>query len=80
MVMLLFSQSCLTPLQPHGLLPARLLNLCDFLGKITGVVCHFLLQGIFPTQGSNLHLCFSCITSRFFTAELLGKPIFYGSK
>ena len=23
------------------------------LGKITGVGCHFLLQGIFPTQGSN---------------------------
>ena len=22
-------------------------------GKNTGVVCHFLLQGIFPTQGSN---------------------------
>ena len=25
----------------------------DFLGKNTGVGCHFLLQGIFPTQGSN---------------------------
>ena len=24
-----------------------------FPGKSTGVVCHFLLQGIFPTQGSN---------------------------
>ena len=24
--------------------------------KHTGVVCHFLLQEIFPTQGSNLHL------------------------
>ena len=24
-----------------------------FLGKDTGVVCHFLLQGIFLTQGSN---------------------------
>ena len=28
----------------------------DSPGKNTGVVCHFLLQGIFPTQGSNLHL------------------------
>ena len=28
----------------------------DFLGKNTGVGCHALLQGIFPTQGSNLHL------------------------
>ena len=26
---------------------------CDFAGKSTGVGCHFLLQGIFPTQGSN---------------------------
>ena len=25
----------------------------NFPGKNTGVVCHFLLQGIFPTQGSN---------------------------
>ena len=24
-----------------------------FSGKNTGVSCHFLLQGIFPTQGSN---------------------------
>ena len=23
---------------------------------MAGVGCHFLLQGIFPTQGSNLHL------------------------
>ena len=28
----------------------------DFPGKNTGRGCHFLLQGIFPTQGSNLHL------------------------
>ena len=28
----------------------------DFPGKNTGVSCHFLLQGIFPTQGSNLGL------------------------
>ena len=31
----------------------------NFPGKNTGVGCHFLLQGIFPTQGSNsclLHL------------------------
>ena len=29
---------------------------CYFLGKSTGVGCHFLLQGIFPTRGSNLGL------------------------
>ena len=28
----------------------------DSLGKNTGVGCQFLLQGIFPTQGSNLCL------------------------
>ena len=30
-------------------------------GQNTGVGCHFLLQGIFPTQGSNSHFCVSCI-------------------
>ena len=32
---------------------ARLLCPWDSLGKNTGVGCHFLLQGILPTQGSN---------------------------
>ena len=31
----------------------RLLCPWDFPGKNTGVSCHFLLQGIFQTQGSN---------------------------
>ena len=39
--------------QPCGLKPARLLCPWDFPGKNTGVGCHFLLQRIFPTQGSN---------------------------
>ena len=43
-------------LQPHRLQPARLLYPWDFPGKNTGVGCHFLLQGIFPIQGSNLGL------------------------
>ena len=30
----------------------------DFPGKNTGVGCHALLQGIFQTQGSNLHLLY----------------------
>ena len=33
-----------------------LLHPWDFPGKNTGVGCHFLLQGIFLTQGSNLGL------------------------
>ena len=37
----------------HGLRPARLLCPWDSPGKNTGVGCHALLQGIFPTQGLN---------------------------
>ena len=33
--------------------PARFLCPWDFPGKNTGVDCHFLLQEIFPSQGSN---------------------------
>ena len=33
-----------------------LLRPWDFQGKSIGVGCHFLLQGIFPTKGSNLGL------------------------
>ena len=40
-------------LRPHGLQPTRLLCPWDFPGKNTAVDCHSLLQGIFPTQGSN---------------------------
>ena len=43
-------------LQLHGLQPARLLCPWNFPGKNTGVSCHSLFQGIFPTQGLNLCL------------------------
>ena len=43
-------------LQSHGLQPARLLCPWNFPGKNTGVGCHFLLQGIFPTQGFILNV------------------------
>ena len=39
---------------PHGLQPTRFLCPSNFPGKNTAVGCHFLLQGIFPTQGLNL--------------------------
>ena len=42
-------------LRPYGLQSSRLLCPWDSPGKNTGVGCHALLQGIFPTQGSNLH-------------------------
>ena len=52
-------------LRPHGLYPTRILSPWDFPGKSTGGGCHFLLQGIFPTQGSNaglLHYRQRCFT------------------
>ena len=52
-------------LRPHGLQPARLLCPWNSPGKNIGVGCHALLQGIFPTQGSNPGLP-HC--SRFFTS------------
>ena len=41
-------------LRSHGLQLTRLLRPWNFPGKSPGVGCHFLLQGIFPTQGMNL--------------------------
>ena len=40
-------------LRPLGLQPARLLRPWDSPGKNPGMSCHALLQGTFPTQGSN---------------------------
>ena len=40
----------------HGLQPTRLLCPWNFPDKNNGVNCYFLLQGIFPTQGLNLHV------------------------
>ena len=40
-------------LWPHGVQPTRLPCSWSSPGKNTGVGFHFLLQGIFPTQGSN---------------------------
>ena len=54
------AQSCLTlcdPMDYQGVYQAtRLLRPWDSPGKNTGVGCHLLLQGIFPTQGLNLGL------------------------
>ena len=41
---------------PWTVAPARLLCPWNFGGKNTGVGCHFLLWGIFPTQGLDSHL------------------------
>ena len=55
--------------------PSCPLHLCSVVspGKNTGIGCHFLLQGIYPNQGSNLSLL-SLIAGGFFTTEPSGKP------
>ena len=47
----------------------------DFLGKNTLVGCHFFLQGIFPTQESNLHLLNWRVDSLPLSHQ--GSPILY---
>ena len=62
--------------QEYGQSPTRLLCPWDFPSKNNGVGCHFLLQGIFPTNRSNpclLHLL--TLTGIFFTTEPLQKPL-----
>ena len=46
-------------LRPHGLLPTRLLCPWNSPGKKTRVGCHFFLQGVLSTQGSNS--CLLCL-------------------
>ena len=52
----LVTKSLQTLLWLHGLQPTRLLCPWYLPRKNTRVGCHFLLQGIFLTQGSNLYL------------------------
>ena len=49
----LVPQSCLTLCDPTGCKPPGSSVPGDSLGKNTGVGCHFLVQGIFPTEGSS---------------------------
>ena len=55
---------------------ARILCPWDSPGRNTGVGCHTLLEGIFPTQGSNLRLlCVSCISRQvLYHSCHLGSP------
>ena len=49
-------------LRPHGLQPTRLLCPWASPGKNTGVGCHLLLRGIFPTLLVQTHVSYvSCI-------------------
>ena len=76
LLLLLFSCFIVSySLQPHGLHLSRLLCPCNFPGKNTRVDCHFLLQGIFLTQGS--YPISLALVGKFFTAEPPGQPIIY---
>ena len=59
-------QSCLTLCNPMDCSPPGSSVHGDSPGKNTGVGCHALLQGIFPTQGSNPDLphcrCLYCLS------------------
>ena len=54
--MCLVTQSCPTLCNPMDSSPPDSSVHGDSPGKNTGVSCHALLQGIFPSQGSNLGL------------------------
>ena len=62
------SNSFVTP----WLKPARIISLWVFWGKNIRVGCHCHLQGIFLTEGLNLHLLHH---GRLFTTELPREPI-----
>ena len=57
-------------LRPHGLQLVRILCPWDFPSKNTGMGCCFLLQGLFPTQGSPASLVSPALAGGFFTAVL----------
>ena len=64
-------------MRPFGLQPARLLCHWDSLGKNTGGSCHALLQGIFPSQGSNpCLLCIPALADVFFTTSGTWEVVF----
>ena len=61
--------------RPHRRQPTRLRRPWDSPGENTGVVRHFFLQGIFPTQGSNhsLLLCrqiLYCLSYQFIVSQV----------
>ena len=67
--------SCVQLFGFQCLVACRLLCPWDLPGKPTVVGCHFLLQGLFPTQRSNRHLLhWQALTGGFFTPE---PPLLY---
>ena len=76
-VLCLVTQSCPTLCNPMDCsLPGSSVHR-DFPGKNTGVGCHFLLQVIFPTQGSNQGLphCRKIL----YQLSYQGSPLYFGT-
>ena len=73
-------QSCLTLCDAMDCSPPGSTVHGDSRGKNTGVGCHALFQGIFPTQGSNPHLfCLLHWQSGSFPLVPLGSPVLIGT-
>ena len=64
---------CWSCARPHRLKPTRLLQPWDSPGKSAAVGYHLLLQGIFPTQGSNPGLL-HC-TQILYQQSHMGSPV-----
>ena len=70
-------QSCPALCDPVDYSPPGSSVLGDSPGKNTVVGCHALLQGIFLTQGSNMHLlCLLCWQVGSLPLAPPGKPIY----
>ena len=68
-------KSCPTLFESNGCHPSGSSVHGDSPGKNTGVGCHALLQGIYPTRGSNL--CLLCLLQWQMSSSPLvppGKP------
>ena len=67
---------CLTLCDPMDCSPPRLLCSWDFPGKNTGMVCNFLLQGIFPDMFPGCSQTRDpALAGRSFMSEPQGKPL-----
>ena len=73
-LVVLAAWSCPT-LRPHGLYPTRFLCPWNSPGNNTGVGCHALLHGIFPTQGSN-PLLSAALANRFFATKFTWEALY----
>ena len=67
------AQLCPTPCDPMDCGPLGSSVHGIFSGKNAGVGCHFLLQGIFPTQES-MSPASPALAGKFFTTESPRKP------